>query len=166
MFIINDSVVYGNEGVCLITDIVKKEFNSGLIDYYLLKPVSSPKSSIYIPINNTTLLNKIHPLISTNEIVELINSMPEKNTIWIEDNNNRREEYKKIIYSGDRIDLIKLIKTLYLKREDLKTNKKKLLTSDDNFFKSAEKILYDEFAYVLDIKPDEVRPYIEEQLRC
>lgn len=166
MFAINDSVLYGNEGVCLITGIVKKEFNSELIDYYLLKPIYSPNSSIYVPLNNNTLINKIHPLVSTDEIIKLINLMPKEDTIWIEDDNNRREEYKKIISSGDRLHLMKLIKTLYLKREDLQNKRKKLLTSDDNFFKTAEKILYDEFAYVLDIKPDEVLPYIKEQLRC
>ena len=40
MFSINDTVLYGANGVCRITDICQKEFSGVIKDYYILTPVS------------------------------------------------------------------------------------------------------------------------------
>lgn len=165
MFKTNDTVVYGTEGVCKIDCIIQRKFRDELLDYYVLKPLLGNSSIIYVPTNNELLTNKIHHLLSSNEIIHIINSMPETNTIWIEDDSERREEYKKIIQSGEREGLIKLIKTLLLHKKKRESDNKKLLTSDDQYLKKAEHLLYSEFAYVLDIDPDDVPKFIKEQIK-
>jgi CarD family transcriptional regulator len=51
-----------------------------------------------------------------------------------------------------------------LHQQELKEKGKKLRVSDERFLKDAEKVLYDEFAHVLDIKREEVLPFIFEQI--
>ena len=41
---------------------------------------------------------------------------------------------------------------------------RKVHVCDERFLKEAEKILYDEFAHVLDIEPEQVLPYIFDQI--
>ena len=47
-----------------------------------------------------------------------------------------------------------------LKREKLNENHKKLHSADERILGEAENMLYDEFAFALDIPRDEVIPYI------
>lgn len=42
-----------------------------------------------------------------------------------------------------------MIKAIYLHKQELEANKKRLHVSDDRFFKDAEQLLYNEFQYVL-----------------
>lgn len=41
---------------------------------------------------------------------------------------------------------------------------KKLYKNDEKVMKEAEKMLYEEFAHVLDIRPDQVLPFIMQQI--
>ena len=83
-----------------------------------------------------------------------------EDSIWIADDNARRERYKAILAGGDPSDLIRLIKTLYLRAQTQKAQNKKPRLEDERFMKQAEKLLYEEFAHVLHIQRDEVLPYI------
>ena len=91
-----------------------------------------------------------------NEVYSLINTMPHNESIWIEDINLRKEKYTKILKSGDNKQLVKLIRTLYLEKVEVK----KLYVNDEKIMTDAEKLLHEEFALVLDIKVDEVLPFI------
>ena len=95
-----------------------------------------------------------------NEVYSLINTMPHTESIWIEDINLRKEKYTKILKSGDNKQLVKLIRTLYLEKEKKKVEGKKLYVNDEKIMTNAEKLLHEEFALVLDIKVDEVLPFI------
>ena len=86
--------------------------------------------------------------------------MPHNESIWIEDINLRKEKYTKILKSGDNKQLVKLIRTLYLEKEKKKVEGKKLYVNDEKIMTNAEKLLHEEFALVLDIKVDEVLPFI------
>lgn len=103
-------------------------------------------------------------VLSPEEIYHIVKEMPDENLIWIEDENCGLKEYKEILLKGEHREIIKLIKTLYLhKQEQLKIGKN-LHKVDERFLKDAEKLLYDEFAYVLKIKPEQVLPFIQEQI--
>lgn len=52
MFSINDTVLYGANGVCRITDICQKEFSGVIKDYYILTPLSNETMTIFVPVNN------------------------------------------------------------------------------------------------------------------
>ncbi len=63
-------------------------------------------------------------VLTREEIDELIRKMPDENNIWIEDEAERKEGYRRILRSGNRMELVMLIKTLYCYREDRRGKKK------------------------------------------
>lgn len=161
---VNDIVMYASQGVCKITEIAKQEFNGRQVDYYTLKPIYNDNLFIYVPADNKELTGKMRKVLSKEEIYAMIKALPEEKTEWIENENLRKEEFRKNISQGDRKALIAMIKALYLHREKLYSQGKKMHVSDERFFKEAEKILYDEFALVLNIEIDQVVPFIIRQI--
>lgn len=164
MYKIGDTVIYKSEGVCTVGDIVVKAFREKEMEYYVLKPVYKENSEVFVPKNNTELTSKMRQILTRQEIISLIKSMPEESDIWIDDENQRKSYYKQLIANGDRTELIRLIKTLFNYKEKQKNAGRKLHTTDEKFLKDAEKILYDEFAYVLNISQKEVIPFIAGEL--
>ena len=63
---------------------------------------------------------KMRKVLSKDEIMQLIKKMPEEGNIWIEDSDERKESYKKILESGERTELVKLIKTLHTHKQKQK----------------------------------------------
>lgn len=161
---VNDMILYGTDGVCKVVEKTEKKFLGKTNEYYILQPVHNPTATIYIPVDSEKAAAKIRNILSVDEINALIKSVPDEDTIWIADESKRKEEYRKILAAGDRLQLVRLIKTLYLYDLEKKSEGKKLHLSDERFMKDAEKILYEEFAYVLDIKPNQVGPFITQQL--
>ena len=88
-------------------------------------------------------------------------TIPEEKGNWIPNENRRKEEFKKIIANGEHSELIKMIKSLYLQREKREIEGKHLYLSDERFLKEAERILCDEFRYVLEIEREEVLTYLK-----
>ena len=160
MFSKDDIVMYASQGVCKITDITTKEVCGQKIEYYVLKPIYSDTALLYIPTENEKLASQLRRVLTKDEIIDLIKSLKEEDVEWIENENMRKDKYKELLSAGDRRGLIGMIRTLYIHKEKLSEHGKKLHIVDERFFKDAEKILYDEFALVLDIKTDEVLPFI------
>ncbi len=158
MFCVNDTVMYGNSGVCTIVDIRPEKFGKEEIMYYILKPVYQDKSTIYCPVNSNKL--KIRKLLTKQEAYDLIRIMPNTEAEWVENDHQRKERFTKILKDGDQQDLVKLIKTLYFMREEKAKEGKKPHAVDERIMKEAEGLLYEELAYVLHIKPNEVVPFI------
>ena len=148
MYNINDVVVYGSNGVCVITAIEKRDFSGENIEYYILHPVHNSKNTFYVPTENSVLTATIS----------------EKNSLWIENNIQRKEAYKQIIENGNRNELLCLIKTLHEKNLELISKHKKLHSTDERFLRDAENIIYDEFSYSLDIPREEVIDYIKKHI--
>ena len=163
-FEIGNTVTYGIHGVCVIDAIEEKEFMGKKADYYVLTPVNDTRFSVYVPCDSETLLARMKKVLSVKEIYELIRLMPTEEDIWIENSQERKKKYAQILASGDRQELVRLIKTLYERRENQKECKKKLHISDESFLRDAEKLLYDEFAHVLKITKEQVLPFICEQI--
>ena len=163
-FEVGNTVIYGIHGVCQITEITKKEFMGALADYYCLTPLNDKRSTVYIPCDNERLTDKIKRIMSADEIYSLINTMRNEEDIWIDDPHERKKRYSEIVGSGDRHALVRLIKTLYNRREKQTACGKKLHLADEGFLRDAEKLLYDEFAHVLSITKDQVLPFICEQI--
>lgn len=157
---INDVVIYGAQGVCKIEEIVEKDICNNKIEYYVLKPIYDEKSTIFVPTNNKTLTEKMKRALTSREVYEIIKNIPNEETIWIDNENLRKEKYREIISNGSRKELVQVIKTLYLYKQKQLDNGKHLHNVDNIFLKEAEKLLYDEFALALNIKREDVLPFI------
>ena len=163
MFKVNDYVVYGTTGVCRITDIARDEYSgNNETEYYILHPVYNDNMTIKIPVNNPRI--SMRATLTKEEVSSLIATMPDKETIWIEDSRERSDLFKTILRNGTCEDWIKLIKTLYAEKETRSTTGKTLTNTDEEIMRTAEKQLNEEFAVVLNISPDEVLPYILEHI--
>ena len=164
MYQVGDTVLYGAEGVCVIDEITSMDFGGEKKEYYVLKPVNQDGATFYLPTGSAAADEKLRRVLSLEEIYDLIRAMPDESVTWIEDEALRKQTYKEIIQSGNRMRLIRAIKALHFHQEALKETGKKFHLCDERFMKEAEKLLYDEFAHVLKIEPDQVLPFILEQV--
>lgn len=152
MFKTNDYIVY-NKDICKIEKILENYYNNE--NYYDLKSISDNSLSIKIP----TSSKKIRPLITKDQIKEIITNIP--NIEVIKENDRMIENtYKTLMHSGTHEDLIKIIKTTYLRNEKRLNNNKKISEIDDSYFRTAEKFLYNEFSIVLDKTYNETKDYV------
>ena len=149
MFKVNDVIIYGTQGVCQIVGIEEKTVSCVKKTYFVLKPVNDSGSTIFAPTDNEHVLKKMRRLLSKAEVINLIDSMPDKNAVWINNDNDRKEHYRKILASGDHLELIKMIKAIYAHKKECEAEGKRLHMIDEHLFKDAEQILYNEFQYVL-----------------
>ena len=164
MFKKNDTVLYSSEGVCVVNDLTQRQFKDRIMQYYVLKPVYKEGATVFVPVENKDLVAKMKRILSVEDIHQLIEDMPNQTIEWIYNDNLRKDKYREILRNGSRKQLIQLIRTIYLKQEELKKIGKKIHATDDNIFKEAEKILYEEFAYVLNIHKEAVVPFIFHQI--
>ena len=162
MFSVNDVVMYGSNGICRISSIEKRNLTGKTIEYIILSPVYNDNNTFYIPADNDKALKKIQRICTKEEVDDMIRHIRDEYAEWIENENIRSEEYGKIIKSGDRQEIIKLINTLYLHRKKLSANKKRLRNSDESLLEIAENMIFEEFAYVLGIEREDVGKYIQE----
>ena len=165
MFQVTDVIIYGTQGVCRIVGTEDKLISGKKKTYFVLKPVSDQSATVFVPTDNAQVLKKMRRLLTKEEINKLIDSMPEENAVWVDNENDRRELYKAILAKGDHLEMIKMIKAIYAHKTRREAEGKRLHMSDERFFKDAEQSLYNEFQYVLDLdgKEDLMR-YIFERL--
>lgn len=164
MFGTGDTVVYGTQGVCRIEGVQSKRIRGEYIDYLVLRPVYDQNSTVFVPKTNEKLMAKMREVLSAEEIYKIISELPEKDPIWIDDDNIRKAKYQEMIDEGDRRKIMLIIKTLYRHRIEQEEKGRRLHQADEFILKQAEKLLHDEFALVLDIKPEEVVPFIMKQI--
>lgn len=164
MYSIGDMVMYGTFGICKVTAIEKRDFTGEQQEYYILKHINSDKNIFYVPTNNEAALSKMHSICSKAEVDELISHMNSEELIWIDNDIKRKEEYSHIIKEADKHKIIRLIKTLYLRRKELAKSGKKLRSADENYLSLAENMLFEEFAFSLNIDRSEVVEYIEKHI--
>ena len=162
MFNINDTIMYGSQGVCRILDIREESFGGEPKLYYVLAPVYDSNSTIYCPVDSDKIT--LRQLLTLPEIYDLIQLMPDTETSWIDNDQERKEKFGTIVKQGDHQQLIRMIKALYFNRQAKTEAGRKPHAIDERLMKEAEHILYSEFAHVLQIQPEEVLPFILGQL--
>ncbi|MBQ3538178.1 MAG: CarD family transcriptional regulator [Clostridia bacterium] len=158
---IGSYVIYGANGICTVKDKRKEKLCGTKNEYYVLSPLGSNNSTIYVPADNSELVARMKSILSRSEIISLIADMGDDEIFWQSDNKLRNEEFGRIIDKGDRKELLKLIKCIYLKKKELNANNKKLWAADEATLKRAEAMINAEFSLVLEIKPEEVPSFIE-----
>ncbi len=159
MFKVNDYVVYGSSGVCKIVDIRKeKDISNNDIEYYVLEPAYNNNMTIRTPVDNPKVL--MRKIMGKEDVLSFIATMPEMETILTGDDRHRNESFKAALRTGQSEEWVKVIKTLYLEKQERLEIGKKLIKTDEDIMKAAEKNLYEEFAMALNISPDEVLPFI------
>lgn len=95
--------------------------------------------------------------------MQLIHAIPGVETLWIADERKREQIYKETIHKCDCMELVKIIKTIYLRMRAREEAGKKLLESDLKYFHMAEDRLYGELAVSLGMSLEQTKTFVEEQ---
>ena len=165
MFQIGDLVVYGTTGVCRVEEIARPNLTGADRNrqYYLLKPLQQD-GVIYTPVDNQKV--PIRAVISAREAEALIDLIP---TIQTEAYHAPTlqalaQHYQSAVHTHDCRDLLELMMSIYAKRRQVESQKRRLGMVDERFMKQAERLLYGEFSVALGIPYDEVQPYIARRI--
>lgn len=150
-----DYVVYRHD-ICTIKDIRKNKLNG--ITYYVMNPIDDDSLIIDIPIEDR--MGHLRDVISSDNAKKLIERIPNINPIEDINEKNLEIKYKELLATGKYDDLIKIIKTTFLRNESRTNNKKKISEKDNNYFKIAEKYLYNELSISLNMSVEDVKDYI------
>lgn len=156
--------MYGGTGVCEVLDVATIDYEGMPKDrlYYILHPYDKKSGKIFTPVDNKK--TPMRRIISREEANELIDSISDMGNLWIADERMREKSYKECIKNSDCRQLSKIIKTLYLRKQERVAQGKKITALDERYLKLAEDILFSELSFSLEIPKDEMKEYIEERM--
>ncbi|MCR4897416.1 MAG: CarD family transcriptional regulator [Lachnospiraceae bacterium] len=160
MFNVEDYVVCGNKGVCKVDHIGTLDMSGVDKDeeYYILKPVYSTGSTVYVPVE--TAEQSVRPVLSHKEADSLVDEIPSISRLEIRNEKELEQEYKVCIRSNDARELVKLLKTIYTRREARFAAGRKETALDAKYFRIAGDYLFGELAISLELPRAEVETYI------
>lgn len=159
-FEVGDFVNYKKSGICEIMEIKKADFGQGKKEYYFLRSAYDTNTRIRIPVDSPAVKTNMRRLLTQEEIDSIILKTENSENEWQNDYKKRSAAFEAILDTGERSDILWMIKVLSLyKKEALETNKKFGVT-DEKLLERAEKAIVQEFSFILDIPQEEVIPYI------
>ena len=156
---IGEHVHYGTHGVCRVCGKESKTFGRSQRMYYALQPVGRENILLYLPEDADPEKVHLRPVLSREEILELIRESHDMEVRWISDSKQRKEVFSGIIRSGDARELFRMLKTIRTRQAEL-TGGKQLPMSDQELRQSARRQLYSELSYVLGIEEKDVFDFI------
>ena len=160
-----DFVIYGIHGVCRIMGTEKQLVNRKRSEFLVLEPLVQSGSKYYVPTENPTAMGKLRPVLSKDELMQLLDSTVVREDCWISDEGHRKQAYRELIVSADRLRLMQMVSSLYRYRGAQEAAGRKFHQCDDNFLRDAERLLCMEVALVMDMSNEEARAYLRQQLK-
>ena len=152
MYKIGDYVI-NKKDVCKIVDIKEKYMKDK--DYYILESINDKSLKLKVPVDS----KYIREVISIDEVNNIINNIMNVECLDIGDK-NIESIYKELLSNPTHENLIKIIKTAYLRNKNRVDAKRKISDKDKNYFEQAEKYLYTEFSVVLGKSFSETKKYV------
>lgn len=164
MYQIGDYVVYGNKGVCEVKQIAPMEM-SGISNgkmYYTLVPIYREESKIYTPVDHNK--TSMRSVISKEDAFQLMHDLEEIKPLEIENEKNLEQVYKDCMNSFNCKDMMKVIKTIYVRQSTRILDGKKLIATDEKYLKIAKECLIGELSIPLKKTPKDLEEEIRERL--
>ncbi|MBO4377196.1 MAG: CarD family transcriptional regulator [Lachnospiraceae bacterium] len=153
-------IVYGSKGICKVNDVTTLTMDGIDKDrlYYVLMPCDKKQSTVYVPVDsNKTVMREV---ITKDEADSLISDIPYIEEIWVDNDKAREAKYKECLSSCECREWVRIIKTLYTRKEKRIKEGKKVTATDERYFKMAEDYLYSELSIALSIPKNEIEGYI------
>lgn len=155
-----ETLVMYKTDVCKIIDIRKNKFTN--LDCYILNPLFDNSLTISVPTDNKN--GYLRKLLTKEEIENLIKEIPNIKAIDA-DIKNMENEYRNLLHTGSHENLIKIIKTTYLRNKQRLENNRSVGEKDKEYFNKAEQYLYNELSVVLGKSYDDTKEYIISKVR-
>lgn len=164
MFEVGDYIVYGINGVCKVEKIGTVNVSGIPKDkmYYTLIPVYSKGSKVFTPMDNQKVI--MRSVISKEEALELIDSIKDMDLLWESNDKKREQVYKESIRKCDCKEWVRIIKTLYLKKQSRIAEGKKMSAGDERYLHLAEENLFGELAIPLQMEKEKVEEFITDRV--
>ena len=164
MYQVGDQLVYGSHGVCRIVGEEKRRVDRKTVAYLVLEPMAQEGTKYYVPLHNEAAVNKFHPMLTPEEMEGLLRADAVHAFDWNRDENARKQSYREMISSGDRVTLMRAVCTLYRHRREHTQSGKKVHQADENFLRDAERLLAIEISVVMNLPFEEARAYLRKEL--
>ena len=161
MFKVNDTVVYGVSGVCEIEELREMNIGGKSATYYVLRPLSTGSSTVFVPVDNPKLTAKMQKVMSRDEASSMLDDKTQY-LDWVEERKLRAEKYSAVISGGDKRGILCMLRLLYGEKLRAESQGKKQYITDKRLMNIAEKIVGDEFSYVMDLPREGVAKYVYE----
>lgn len=152
MYSVGEFISYGNSGVCEVmgTEVMDPSTGSSVgRQCYILRPLHDQSCKIMTPVDNQKVI--MRNLISPEETKQLLNDIPQIETLPEQSARQQEISYSKALHSGDCREWLCLVKTLNQRIESRKLKGKKVTATDDRYFKAATEKLIEEFSVVLQL---------------
>ena len=156
MFQVGEYVICSNKGVCEVENITVLNISGAdkEKEYYILKPLYSAGSTVYVPVDSQKD-HTMRKVLERTEAERLIGTIPEIPLLVITNDKMTEQMYKDCMKSNDCQELVKLIKTIHQRKQKRIQAGRKITAVD-----LAEENLYGELAVALDLSREEVSGYI------
>lgn len=160
-------VIYGNNGICRVEEIgvpVGTPMGRSGKEYYTLTPVFG-SGTIYAPLDTKVFMRAI---LTKEQAEHLIAQIPGIREEEFEGKDVRAlsEKYRGCLDTHQCEDLVKLIKTVYMKEKTMVENGKKLAKTEQEYGKIAKELLHKEFSIALGLPYEEVEEYITRKVEA
>lgn len=130
--------------------------------YYILKPLYMSGSTVYVPVD--TAEESMRRVLSREQADELIQGIPDIPLITITNDKLLEQEYKGCMKTNCCEEWIKIIKTIYLRKQKRLEAGRKVTAVDAKYFRMAEDNLYGELAVSLSMPRETIESYIAEEM--
>ncbi len=164
MYNVGEYVVKVNTGICRIEEIVVMNLTgSGDKEYYMLLPVGDAKSTMYV--STDAQRTSIRPVMSKKDAEEFLKKAPQIEAVWVPNDKLREQQYKAALKTNEPEELLGIIKNLYRRGQARIAQGKKITSTDEKYYRQAEKALYSELAFSLQVEVNEIGNYIMETIK-
>ncbi len=164
MFETGDYVVCGSKGVCTVEQVTT--LNIAGVDrerkYYILKPKYQRGSTVYVPVDAAG--SSLRRVVTKEEAGKLIHAIPEIAPLVIANDKLSEQIYKEALKSGSCEECIRVIKTIWARRQERLQAGRKVTAIDARYCQMAEESLCGELSVALDLDRDEVAAQIEREI--
>lgn len=164
MYQIGDTVVHPSEGVCTIEDVRPICFSgSSARDYYVLRPsMEKGSGTVYLPVERGDAV--LRGLLTRQNILDMIHESADYAGLWVEDSRARKDRFTAILHENNEAKIIQMIREIHEHNALRMAEGKKLPATDEHILADAERLLHQEFAYVLKMNPEQTVRFILAEL--
>lgn len=162
MFEVGEYVVCGNKGVCKVEDITTLDIAG--VDkgrkYYILKPIYQTGSTVYVPVDSAR--ESMRQVMRCQDAQKLIDTIPDVPPLIIPNDKLTEQTYKECLRSGNCEDWVRVIKTIWGRKQARLQAGRKITSVDAKYIHMAEESLYGELAVALNLSRDAVAECVAE----
>lgn len=163
MYQIGNTVMHPSEGICSVEDIRKMRFGPQEREYYVLRPtMENGSSTVYLPIERGDVM--LRKLLSRDDILAMIRESKQYAGLWIDDGRLRKERFTEILHEGNYAKIIQMICELHEHNAKRVAEGKRLPATDEHLLNDAQRLLHQEFSYVLGMNMEKTVQFILDEL--